>query len=225
MKITSIKATLIALFISASCKAQITNYIVTNALDTIRVDKITVTDSKIKTMKSGKKEKYEVDQIISFYDLGENSHFERVKNPKIDKLSAKQTDRYDYRELERQHLDDYEKTLTNKFFKRLTTGKVKLFTNGSIRHFVTSSPSASYAISTTSSNNKSYYISIYDSKPELIKDNEYLELNEELYELLKVYLYGNDEISKRLDKLFLSKPVAKEQQVVDWSMRTTSGQG
>ena len=33
--------------------------------------------------------------------------------------------------------------------------------------------------------------------------------------MLKIYLYGNIEIEKKLDNLFLSKPTAKEKQIID----------
>lgn len=205
---------LTAILICSYCNAQITDFIVTTSFDTIRVDHVSLTDDKVKTKTNGKKEKYNLDQIISFYDRGENRHYERVKNPSIAKIKAKQTDRYDYQALEREHVDDYEKSIEYKFFQRLTRGKVKLFTNGLIYSVLNGAPSPSDFMSSTY-NNKSYYISIDDAKLELIKENGNLELTEDVYEVLKIYLHGNDGIRKQLDKLYLLKPHAEEKQIID----------
>ncbi len=211
------------IFLSSYCNAQTSDFIVTKSLDTIYVDRISLTDSKVKTETNGKKVKYNIDEIISYYIFKENKYYERVKNPSIDKIKAKQISRYDYRELERIHLDDYEKRIEYKFFHRLTNGKVKLFTEGLVYTF-TPSPGNRPVGPPDILNNKSYYISIYDSKLELIDykaDLEFfnnqgkLKLTKDVYELLKVYLYGNVEIENKLDQLFLLKPVAKEEQIID----------
>ena len=71
---------------------------------------------------------------------------------------------------------------------------------------------------------KKYLISSNDSKLELInnkpklrfiKNSLDLELNAEVYEILKIYLYGHSEITIKLDNLFVTKPIAKEKQIID----------
>jgi hypothetical protein len=36
-----------------------------------------------------------------------------------------------------------------------------------------------------------------------------------VYEVLKLYLYGNEDIAVKLDNLFNSKPIAKEKQIIE----------
>lgn len=206
----------IALLIYSNCKAQKSDFIVTKSYDTIYVDKVTLTDNEVKTKTKGKKEKYNINEIIGFYDRKENKYYERVKNPFKDKIQAKKIDRYDYRELERSYIDDYEKRIEYKFFQRLTNGKVTLFTDGSIYKILNSSTGPSGFMSANNYddyNNKSYYISIYDSKLELLDSTENLKLTTDVYEILKVYLYGNTEIENRLDKLLLLN--AEEKQIIE----------
>lgn len=225
--------TLLILVLCSYCTAQTSDFIVTNSLDTIYVDKVSTTDHQVKTVINGKKNKYNIDEIISYYISKENKHYERVKNPQADKLKAKQIDRYDYRALETAHIDDYEKRIEYKFFNRLTVGRVKLFTDGLIYNTLSSSGNPPVPLS-LSHNDKSYYISIYDSKLELIDyekesklsydingnfqhyyDDNGLKMTKNVYELLKIYLNGNDEIENKLEKLFLSKPKANEEQIID----------
>ena len=203
---------LLLLVLCSYCNAQTSDFIVTNSFDTISVEKVSVTDHNVKTVINGKKNKYNIDEIISYYISKENKNYERVKNPQADKIKAKQIDRYDYRALETAHIDDYEKRIEYKFFHRLTDGKVKLF-----KKVVTlpASGDAYHGNFQSSYKDVTYYISVYDSKLELINERQGLELTEELYELLKVYLYGNDEIGNKLEKLFLSKPKANEEQIID----------
>jgi hypothetical protein len=204
--------TLITLVLCSYCHAQQSDFIVTNSLDTIYVEKISTTDDKVKTVLNGKKNKYNMDEIISYYISTDNKHYERVKNPLADKLKAKQIDRYDYRALETAHIDEYEKRIEYKYFHRLTEGKVKLF-----KKVVTfpASGDAYHGNFQSSYDDVTYYISIYDSKLELINPNQGLELTEEFYELLKIYLHGIDEIQNKLEKLFLSKPKANKKQIID----------
>ncbi len=213
----------ITLLIYSNCNAQKSDFIVTKSNDTIYVDKINLTDSKVKTKTNGKKKKYNLDKIISFYDSAENKHYERVTNPIKEKTEPSKSDRYNYRKLENSHIDDYEKRIKYKFFQRLTDGKVKLFTQGSQYNILNNSPSPSDFMS-TSYDNITYYISIYNSKLELINhkrkfeqinDDGKLKLTINVYEILKTYLYDNNEIQKRLDKLFSSKPIAKEEQIIE----------
>ncbi len=204
----------ITLLIYSNCNAQNSDFIVTKSYDTIYVDKIDLTDNKIKIKTNGKKKKYNFDKIISFYDLGENKHYERVTNPIKEKIETSKSDRYNYRKSERSHIDDYEKRIKYKFLQRLTDGKVKLYTQGSRYTILNSSPSPSDFMSNTY-NNISYYISIHTSELELINTIGDLELTMDVYETLKIYLYGNNEIENRLDKLFLSKPTEKEEQIIN----------
>jgi hypothetical protein len=200
------------IFLSSYCNAQTSDFIVTKSFDTIYVEKVSSTDDKVKTITNGKKVKYNIDEIISYYVLKENKHYERVKNPLVDKIKAKQIDRYDYRALERAHIDDYEKRVEYKFYHRLTVGKVNLFKNVVI---LPASGNAHQGNFYSSYEDITYYISIYDSKLELINQKAALELTDELYELLKIYLHGNEYIDKKLEKLFSSKPIAKETQIIN----------
>lgn len=230
----------ITILICSNCYSQKSYFIVTKSYDTIYVDKIILTDNELKTKTNGKKEKFNLNEIISFYDREENRHYERVKNPLKEKIQAQKIDRYDYRELENSYINDYEKRIEYNFFQRLTDGKVKLFTEGSIYRFLNSTPSSSNYMSATQINGinndrtynaKSYYLTIYDAKLELIYDAKLnvnsdwkskftyddgnLKLTKEVFEILKIYLYGKDEITIKLDNLFSTKPIAKEKQIID----------
>lgn len=207
---SSINATLLALAGSYYCNAQYSDFVVTKTNDTIYVDKVSTSDTKVTFKKDGKKEKLDIAEVNSYYDKDKNSHFERVKNPMIDKINTKETNRYDYREQERQHVDDYEKSIPYKFLQRLTSGKVKLFTSG-INTVMGGGPGTM----ATPYSNKQYYIAIYDSKLEPLKTNGDLRLTDDVYEVLKIYLHGNDQILKQLDKLYMSKPKADEKQIAE----------
>ena len=116
---------------------------------------------------------------MSYYISKENKHYERVKNPQADKLKAKQIDRYDYRAIETAHIDDYEKRIEYKFFHRLTVGKVKLFKKA------VPLPASAYRHQgnfSSSYEDVTYYISIYDSK---------LELSINTHKYLSIYLLPN----------------------------------
>ena len=206
------KITLLAVLLCFYCNAQKSDFIVTKSFDTISVEKVSVTDQEVKAVINGKKNKYTTEEIMSYYISKENKHYERVKNPQADKLKAKQIDRYDYRAIETAHIDDYEKRIEYKFFHRLTVGKVKLFKKA------VPLPASAYRHQgnfSSSYEDVTYYISIYDSKLELIDQKQELELTTELYDLLKIYLYGYDEIDTKLEKLVLSKPKANEEQLID----------
>ena len=198
-----------------NANAQKSDYIVSKANDTIRVDKITLTDKEVKTITNGKKKKYSFEDVVSYYDLKDNKVFERVSNPDKQKVATTKIDRYDHKRLESSHIETYESGITYKFFERLTDGKVKLFvdsnkgmTGGSgIPGQSGYTPAAAY-------DDRVYYIAIYDSKLELVSDSGALKLKKNVYELLKIYLYGNNEIANRLDALFTSKPIAKEAAII-----------
>ncbi len=232
---------LIAILICSYCNAQTSDFIVTTSQDTIYVDMINLTDFEVKTKTADKKKKYPVDDIISYYISKENKHYERIT---LEKKVLKAPDKYDYKRNEDLYLEDYKNTIKYKFIQRLTVGKVKLFTevivDGGIgspgQPGAISIRSSGYAAPTSSISpalpgtmgaphkTEIYYISIYDSKLELINDkakfklfdfSKGLELNEEVYEILKIYLYGNNDINTKLNQLFMSKPKAKEKQIID----------
>ena len=48
-----------------------------------------------------------------------------------------------------------------------------------------------------------------------LKSTVDLTLTKGVYDLLKIYLIGNTEISTALDDLFLSKPIGNEKQIID----------
>lgn len=202
--------------------SQSSDFIVTSAYDTIYVDKIDLTDFKVKTKKSNQKKKYNIEDIISYYISKENKYYERI-TIQIEKKEFKELDRYDYKRIENLHIEDYVNRINYKFYQRLTIGKVKLFCEEINQTFVGSgNPSSTNYIPTSQFEAKNYYISIDDSKLELIKykpkffkNSLDLELNEEVYELIKIYLYGKSEITMKLDNLFVTKPIAKEKQIID----------
>jgi hypothetical protein len=215
------KMTLIAILIGSYCNAQTSDFIVSASQDTIYVDKINVTDFEVKTKTSDKKKKYNIDEIISYYISEENKHYERIAP---EKKEVKEPDKYDRRN-ENLYSEEYESRIKYKFIQRLTEGKIKLFAEvfrGASP--VTGAPGQPGFIPSAPNENKIYYISIYDSRLELIKNkaglkifdfSKGLELNKEVYEILKIYLYGNNEINVKLNNLFISKPIAKEKQIID----------
>ena len=99
------------------------------------------------------------------------------------------------------------------FLNRLTKGKVKLFSHTITHQGYLMTPSN--PIPTPGYSESSYFIAIYDSKLEPINSNSDLKLNKDVYEILKIYLYGNNEIKKRLDDFYLSKPRVKKEQLID----------
>ena len=217
--------TLLAILICSYCNAQKSDFIVTTSQDTIYVDKINLTDFEVKTKTADKKKKYEIDEVISYYKSKENKYYERIQ---LEKKEVKEPDKYDYRRNETLYLEKYENPKKYEFFQRLTVGKVKLFVevikkgNVGITGQQIGTPGQFGNIAPYE--DKKYYISIYDSKLELINNSSKfkifdfskgLELTEEVYEILKIYLYNNKEINDKLDNLFRSKPIAKEKQIID----------
>ena len=221
----------LALLLSFSATAQKTDYVVTTSFDTIYVDKITVSDFNIKTTSAGKKKKFTVDEIISYYEAKDNLYFERIANQKEIK-EITNADRYDYKRMETYHIEAYDKRVKYQFLERLTHGKVKLFREvAKGMSGASGSPGQAGYIPAIGYENKTYSIAIDDAKLEKIKkncDGQYfkdilksdknncsLELTSELYDLLLLYLYGNNEITTKLNNLYTSKPIAKEKQIVD----------
>jgi len=226
MKVKTLnKLTLIAILICSFCNAQTSDFIVTTTLDTIYVDKINLTDFEVKIKTADKKKKYQVDDIISYYLSKENKYYERIP---LEKKELKAPDKYDYKRNEDFYLENYKNSIKYKFIQRLTVGKVKLFSEVILDDggFGSPGPGTMGAPRTMGASHKTeiYYISIYDSKLELINDkaefklfdfSKGLELNEGVYEILKIYLYGNNEITAKLNQLFMSKPKAKAKQIID----------
>lgn len=218
MKNTFFKYLLISFVFSFSnLTAQKSDFIVVNTNDTIYVDKIKMKYGKIIVKKEKKKNKYHFDEILSFYDSKENQHYERVISPFIEKIgiSHSDSDRYDYRKREMSFLKENENDNLNKytFLNRLTKGKVKLFSSTVTESGGLMTPSNPFP--TPGYSNTSFFIAIYDSKLESIDSNSDLKLDKDVYNILKIYLYGNNEIKKRLEGLYLSKPKAKKEQVID----------
>lgn len=204
--------------------SQSSDFIVTSVYDTIYVDRIDLTDFKVKTKKSNQKKKYNIEEIVSYFISKENKYYERITN-QSEKKELKELDRYDYKRMENLHIEEYDNRIKYKFIQRLTVGKVKLFCEEKKQTFLGSgipgnpnyTPTSQYEV-------KNYFISINDSKLELInykprlkfiKNSLELELNLEVYEILKIYLYGNNEITNKLYNLFVIKPIANEKQIID----------
>lgn len=191
--------------------AQKSDFIVTTAFDTIHVDKITLTDFKVKTKTAEKKKNYTIEEVISYYVSDENSHYERVRNP-TEKKELPKVNRYDYKRLESVHIEEYNNRIKYKFFQRLTDGKVKLFCE--VLKEAAVGAGMPYQPSYYVEENQVYYLSIYDAKLELIKFKGEFELNDELYEILKEYLHGNDKIQSKLESLHGAVPRANKKQIV-----------
>lgn len=204
--------------------AQKSDFIVTTSFDTIFVDKINLTDFKIKTKTADKKKTYNKDAIISYYNFSEKNYYERITN-QIEKKEFKESDRYDYKRMENLHIEEYENRIKYKFIQRLTEGKIKLFCEVLKEAYAGSGmPGGPNYFPASQYENKIYYIATYDSKLELINNKAELklfnnsvdlELNNEVYQILRIYLYGNNEIRSKLDNLYTSKPIANEKQIID----------
>ncbi len=210
---------LLILFIFSffNINAQKSDFMVVNTNDTIYADKIKMKYGKIIVKKDKKKNKYRFDEILSYYDSKEDEHYERVISPFTVKFKASHSDsdRYDYKKREMSFLNEKENDNLNKytFLNRLTKGKIKLFSytvtqSGGLMTPSNPFPTAGYS-------NTRYFIAIYDSKLESIDSNSFLKLDKDVYDILKIYLYENNEIKKRLDDLYLSKPKAKKEQVIN----------
>ena len=222
---------LITLFIYWNNYSQNSDFIVTATQDTIYVDKVDISNFKVKTKKSGVKTKYNFEDITSYYQSKENQHFERIP---VEKEEIKAVDKYDYKRNESLHLEPYKNTIKFKFLQRLTVGKVKLFVEvfksggvfpgGLNTGFGSQQFGQAGQGGFAPSEESTYYISIYDSRLEqidfkpkfkLFDFSKGLQLTEEVYQILKLYLYGNTELTTKLDNLFLTKPIANEQQIVE----------
>jgi hypothetical protein len=206
---------LLAILISSFGYGQKSDFVVTSTLDTIYVDKVDWTYAEVKTKTAGKKKKYTIEEIISYYIADENKYYVRVP---IEQKERKAPEKYDYKRIDNLHLEDYLSRLQYKFIQRLTIGKVNLFAEDS----ADSPGPANNPFYDKRYYDKRYYISVYDSKlelitykPKLFTSSSGLALYAEVYELLKIYLIGNSEINAKLDNLFIARPIAKEDQIVD----------
>ena len=195
-----------------SSAAQKSDFIVTSTYDTIYVDKITLTDFKVKTKTAEKRKNYSVEDVISYYVSEENKHFERVLN-RSEKKVFKDADRYDYKRIEGLHIEDYENRIKYKFFQRLTDGKVKLFCE-ILEEGGTVTTGLPYSSGVLIYETNVYYLSISNTKLERIKYSGKFELNDEVYDILKVYLHGNDKIQSKLESLRDAVPPANEKQII-----------
>ncbi len=207
--IASVLWTAIALSLCNPAHAQQRPYVVTALRDTVYVDKISLTDEKVKTRTGGVKKTYDVAEITAFYDSGEHKNYERIPNPEFGKTKAPESDRYDYRQQERSHIDAYNSRIRYKFVHRLTDGKVKLFKEG--KAYYTMDPQG---VAAPGYDNTTYYIAIPDARPERIDHEGELELTASVYTVLRMYLHGNNDIRQRLDQLYASRPKATQAQIV-----------
>jgi hypothetical protein len=211
---------LISSLASFNFYGQKSDYVVTKSLDTIYVDGISITDFKVKTKLANVKKQFAIDEIKSYFIAADQKHFERVDNT-FEKKEPTKIDKYDYRQLENAHILAYKSRVKYKFLQRLTLGKVKLFVE-EIYH--SGSASSIGQAGFVPSTEKNYFLGIYDSKVEpmnyignntFLKSTVDLTLTKGVYDLLKIYLIGNTEISTALDDLFLSKPIVNEKQIIE----------
>lgn len=196
------------------CHAQTSDFIVTTTHDTIDVDKITLTAFDIKTKLADQKKKYKMDDITAYYIFSENKHYERIA---LEKKEFKEPDPYDYRRNENIQIAEYENRKKYKYIQRLTTGKVKLFTEFVAESGITLGvpiPTGAVTGAVTAIKNELYYISVYDSKLEVLGDYGKLKLTKQVYDLLKIYLYGNAKVTKQLDAWLVLKPKADLEKIV-----------
>ena len=189
----------IALFVMHCfvANSQKNSFIVTTTNDTIYVDKVVLKEDKIKVTDNDVTKKYNYDALKSFYTAKDMKHFEKVISPPSDNAYIKKV----------YFKNDYY------FLHRLTEGKVKLF-SFSVKGLVMSAASPHMSAPFSFSDDL-YFISIYDSKLEPIGDHFKLKLTKEVFDILSVYLYGNDEITKELHDLYNTKPTPAKKEIID----------
>lgn len=181
----------------SAAHSQKNSFIVTTTNDTIYVDKIVLKEDKIKVTDNDVTKKYNYEELKSFYTAKDNKHFEKVISPpSADAYIKKVYFKNDYY-----------------FLNRLTKGKVKLF-SFSVKGLVMSAASP-HMMAPLSFSDDLYFISIYDSKLEPIGDHFKLKLTKEVFDILSVYLYGNDEITKELHDLYNTKPTPAKKEIID----------
>jgi hypothetical protein len=177
MKNAFLKHFLILLYLCyPNSYGQKSSFIVTEANDTINVERFTIKTDKIKAKLEGNWSQYTYDEVKSLYNAKEQKHFQKIAPAFV----------------------EYSKSSGTVFFAhRLTDGKVKIY------NAILNNPY--YGGKLINNNYSSFYIGIYDAKPELICHEWDLKLTKDVYKLLKLYLHSNDEIQKKLDDLFFSK--------------------
>ncbi|RZJ31619.1 MAG: hypothetical protein EOO48_01495 [Flavobacterium sp.] len=205
---------ILLLLICPLCNAQTSDFVVTASHDTIVADKINLTDFDVKIKRADKKQKFKVEEIISYYSSKDNKYYDRVEN---ERKTVQQPDKYDYRRNDDFHLEEYEKRVKYRFIQRLTVGKVRIyFENLTITVAAPDMPEIRGASSFPfgPEKNETYYIAIDNSKLELISSYGKLKLTDDVYDVLTEYLYGNDKIIKKLNHLHSTGKLANEEQII-----------
>jgi hypothetical protein len=159
--------------------AQRGDFFVNKSNDTVYVDKIKLKTNKIKIKTNGKNKNYTYNDIKSFYISKANEHYVKVEAP--------------YNENVFDERDEI-------FIIRLTKkGKINFYKDNISTTFVNSSGLPMTCVYIP------YYIGINGSKPELIEGIRNKKIEADAYDLLKLYLYGNEGILNKLEKLYSSK--------------------
>jgi hypothetical protein len=158
--------------------SQNSSFIVTELNDTIYVEKFNIKAKSIKVkLDNGDKKKFSYEEIKSLFNSKKKQYFQKIEPAFVE-------------------YSEYSGTVF--FAERLTNGKVKIF-NAIVRHNI------HYGGNAYGNKYSSYYIGIYDSKPELINNEWDLKLTKDVYKILKLYLHSNETIQKKLDDLFFLK--------------------
>lgn len=173
----------IILLIYYNSFSQKSSFLVTELNDTIYVEKFNIKANTIKVrLDNGEKKKFSYEEIKNLYNSKKKIHFQKIEPAFVE-------------------YSEYSGTVF--FAERLTNGKVKIF-NAIISH------NMHYGGNAYGNKYSSYYISINDSKPELINNEWDLKLTKDVYKILKLYLHSNETIQKKLDDLFFLKDEDKE---------------
>lgn len=158
--------------------SQKSSFVITELNDTIYVEKFNIKKKEIKVkLDNGEEKKFSYKEIKELYELKKNKYFQKIQPALVE-------------------YPEYSGTVF--FAERLTDGKIKIF-NAIISH------NLHYGGSVTGNRYSSFYIGIYDSKPELINNEWDLKLTKDVYKILKLYLHSNEAIQKKLDDLFFLK--------------------
>ena len=179
--------------------AQRSDFIVKKTGDTVYVEKVILKYDCIKVKNFNEKTKYTFDEIQSFYVSDKKCHYEKIK--------------FTYKKTSAEKRSDF-------FFIRLTNGKVKLYQNNGVSYGATFNIAAGMQFGAglspiSATKNITFYIAILDAVPELLSEDAPLQLTNEVYEILKEYLYGNPEIEKKLEQHSNEKPLAKKEKIIN----------
>ena len=168
---------ILSFFTCFSSYSQNSSFIVTNSNDTVYVKKFSIKSKNIKVkLQNGKKKRFSYNDVKSLYNAKKKMDFQKIK-PAFVEYS--------------------EHSGTVFFAEKLTKGKIRIY-NAIINH------NLHFAGNAYGNQYSSYYIGIYDSKPELINREWDLKLTKDVYKILKLYLHSNNGIQKKLDDLFFS---------------------